>query len=120
MLQRQYEPPQSAPTPATFMVDVRPDRERIFVAPHGELDLATVATLEGTLDQLVADGFDRVILDLRSLSFIDSTGISLVLRQTERTDARVELIDGPEAVSRVFRLSGLDGRLPFVDARGRR
>ena len=46
--------------------------------PHGELDLATVGTLQAALDGI--EGAGRLVLDLRGLSFLDSTGLRLLVR----------------------------------------
>ena len=75
---------------------------------RGELDLATVDEAEAT----------TVVVDLRALRFMDSTGLHFVLgadaRARER-GGRLLLVRGPESVDRVFRLALLDGRLEFVD-----
>ena len=57
------------------------------VAPVGELDIATVYKLESEVARLLESGFARIVLDLRGLSFIDSTGLCLVLRLAARSDA---------------------------------
>ena len=103
--------------PEAFQVDARPDRGRVIVAPHGELDLATVDRLRESVDGLVASGFGLVVLDLRGLSFMDSTGLSFIVEQARRDDATVEVIDGTPAVARLFDLTGLRGELPFVQPR---
>jgi len=99
-----------------FAIETRPDLERVFVIPHGELDMATVGRVWEKIDDLVAAGFKAIVLDLRRLSFIDSTGVRLVLHETRREDVTVELIDGAEPVRRVFETFGLRNMLPFVAA----
>jgi anti-anti-sigma factor len=99
-----------------FHIEIRPDRQRVIVAPVGELDLATVDELESHLEALTADGWAAIVLDLRGLSFIDSIGLSLIIRQTSRRDARVEIIDGSEPVARLFDVAGLREYLPFIQA----
>jgi anti-anti-sigma factor len=93
---------------------------RVIVAPRGELDCATVARLQTAVDDLVATGWDTIVLDLRALCFMDSTGLCLIMRQTSRTDATVQLIDGTAAVGRLFDLTGVRPRLPFVPPHGPR
>lgn len=102
--------------PEPFAVEIRPDRERVFVIPRGELDLATAGRVWEHIDDLVAAGFTAIMLDLRRLSFIDSTGIRLVLHETRREDATVELIDSAGPVRRAFETVGLRDMLPFVAA----
>ena len=96
-----------------FRIETRPDRHRVLVAPQGELDLATVADVAEEIEGLVERGFRAVVIDLRATSFIDSTGVHLMVRQTARTDARNTVIDGPGPVSRVFDLAGVRDLLRF-------
>jgi anti-sigma B factor antagonist len=119
-------PPREAPPPAAavladpasraFRIDVRPDRRRVVVAPCGELDLATVAELEGRLQELIADGWAALVLDLRGLSFMDATGLSLVIRLTSRRDVSVEVVDGSDPIARLFDVAGVREHLPFTTA----
>jgi anti-sigma B factor antagonist len=108
--------PAAAPArPQPFGVEVQQRDDVVIVRPRGELDLATVETLSAALDGIDRSG--RVVLDLRGLSFIDSTGLRLLValyRQSER-DGFALLLVAPEApVDRAIQLSGLDQALPFV------
>jgi anti-sigma B factor antagonist len=83
----------------------------------GELDLATLHVLERELEQIVASE-NRLVLDLRRLEFVDSSGLHALLRADRRfTDAggQLTIVRGPRAVERLFRLTGLDTRLRIVD-----
>jgi anti-sigma B factor antagonist len=104
--------PTDAPEP--FDIDIEPDRERIVLVPRGELDLATVDRLGACIDGIVDAGFEAIVLDLRRLTFLDSTGLRLVANECRRDDVTVRLIDGPECVSRLFDLTGMRAMLPFV------
>jgi hypothetical protein len=53
-----------------FSVETRPDRRRVIVVPHGELDLATVDEVADEVDELVAHDFDAIVIDLRATSFV--------------------------------------------------
>jgi anti-anti-sigma factor len=117
MLELQLTCSEVADPPQSFSIDVSPDRERAIVAPHGELDLATVGLLPATVDELVDDGWAALVLDLRNLSFIDSVGLTFMIRQASREDARVAIVDGNEAVSRLFDTAGVRDLLPFVQPR---
>jgi anti-sigma B factor antagonist len=107
--------PALAGVPEPFDVHIRPDRGRVFVVPCGELDLATVDRLAVEIDDLVAAGFDAIVLDLRRLSFLDSTGLCLIVRQVRRDDATVRIIDGGEPIARLFDVCGLRECLPFLE-----
>jgi stage II sporulation protein AA (anti-sigma F factor antagonist) len=91
----------------------------VVVSVLGELDLATCARLHEVLDDLVAEQ-RPVVLDLRGVAFMDSTGLNLLIRATResRRDGwsfaiRPELSD---AVARLFALAGMDAHLPFDGA----
>lgn len=102
---------------------IRVDRKdgSACVRPVGELDLATVGELDGRLEALRAEGVRQVVLDLRGLTFMDSTGLSLTARwsaEAARDGFDFALVAGSRPVRRLFALTGLDRRLPFVDPDG--
>ena len=79
------------------------------VQSYGELDIATVPQLEAVLIPAVDQG-GRVILEGAGLSFIDSTGVSLLLKvHRNAIDAlgRLDIVLTAEAVIRVLTLAGL-------------
>ncbi len=83
----------------------------------GELDLSTMSQLDEALDQ--ADAWDKhLILDLRALEFVDSSGLHAVLRVDRRlqeSGGELTIVRGPRSVERLFMLTGLDTRLHIVD-----
>jgi anti-anti-sigma factor len=97
----------SPPRHEAFRIETRPDRDRVIVAPHGELDLATTPDLADELDGLVARGFRAIVVDMRRTTFIDSSGVHLLVRQTARPDAVISVIAGPQRVRRVFDIAGV-------------
>jgi len=104
--------------PEPFRCDVRQGRASAVVELQGELDLATVDEVREALQKLVTTK-RSVILDLRDLGFIDSSGLRLILE----TDALARqdgfnfaLVRGPSTVQRLFALTGMEDHLVFVDA----
>src|SRR4051812_22773997 len=88
--------------------DVVHERARVRIAVVGELDIMTAPKLEETLRTFLYTGFGRVVLDLRRLTFIDSTGLNLMLRYgTAARSAGLGfgLIPGPPAVQRIFEVT---------------
>jgi anti-sigma B factor antagonist len=84
----------------------------------GELDMATAPHLE-TVVHACAGSAGRLTLDLSRLTFMDSTGVRLVLltqRLCRETGAEFALIPGPRLIQRVFELTGVLDRLPFRHA----
>jgi anti-sigma B factor antagonist len=90
------------------------------VAPTGELDLSGAAVLEGELERLAAEPeLGTVVLDLRGLEFMDSSGLRLVVladMRAREAGRRFALIRGDDTVHRVFEITRMAERLEFVDA----
>jgi anti-sigma B factor antagonist len=104
-----------------FSCAVVPERDHVRVVPEGELDMASSPELEQTIRELRDAGFDHLVLDLRRLCFLDSTGLRLLLELSAAARAnshRLELIEGPPEVQRVIELTGTRSVLPFRDANG--
>jgi anti-sigma B factor antagonist len=99
-----------------FRLEVVREHDLVRLCPAGELDMATVARVEDELRALVAAGVGAVVLDLRGLTFMDSTGLSLVLRWTyaaQQDGFDFSLIAGGRPVHRVFELAGMADRVHF-------
>ena len=104
-----------------FSVAVHPHRGRVVVAPSGELDIATVGQVERELDDLRGAGFSDIVVDLRAVGFMDSTGLRLLLQEARKAGEdgyRFRLIDGPPNVRRVFEITATVGAFEFTELRG--
>jgi anti-anti-sigma factor len=96
---------------------VRKDGRDSVITLYGELDLASSPTLEAELEQL--EGSERVVIDLRELEFIDSTGLSVLVKahqQAQEQGTEFGLVKGGGQVQRLLRLTGLAERLTIADA----
>jgi anti-anti-sigma factor len=110
-----------------FAVEVQRRRHAMVVQPRGELDLATAQALRSTLDAAIAetlsgglDGMEngaRLVLDLRGLSFIDSSGLHLLVavdQRAQREGFQLTLLAPAAPIHRAIQLCGLDEILPFA------
>jgi anti-sigma B factor antagonist len=80
---------------------------------RGELDLATAARLE----QALAQSGEDVLLDLRGLTFMDSTGVRVLLEVAERRNSELRMIVPARGEVRVtIEETGIAPLLPLVDA----
>jgi anti-anti-sigma factor len=82
----------------------------------GELDLATSPSLASAVGRLCTEGAGEIIIDMRGLLFIDSTGIRTILQAVDlcaRHECELALIRGSASTQRLFELTGLDEKLPF-------
>ncbi|MHB8659958.1 MAG: STAS domain-containing protein [Solirubrobacteraceae bacterium] len=83
----------------------------------GECGLAQQQQLRVAIRKVLAARPGHVVLDLSGLSFIDSSGIDLVIelaRRASRENVHLVINPGTPAVQRVFALCGLTTELPFV------
>ena len=81
------------------------------IALTGEVDMGTVPELEHHLGVCQADGATAIVVNLRDLGFVDSSGLHAFIRS--RTDAqanghRLLLVGGSRAAQRVFGLTGTE------------
>src|SRR4051794_37749088 len=93
-----------------FQVRTWPDRTRVIVACKGELDVSTVGAVRAAPDQLRTSGWRAVVLDVRDLTFIDSSGLSVLLeadRIAHEDGTAFAIVDGSPAVARLLELVGL-------------
>jgi anti-sigma B factor antagonist len=85
----------------------------------GELDLSCVDRFGTSLVKSIADSPEDLVIDLRSLTFIDSTGLSLLIKADKlarEEGARLHIVRSPaEIVRAVFEASGMGKILPLVD-----
>jgi anti-sigma B factor antagonist len=105
--------------PEPFRCDVLPTGERrIVLRPVGELDIATAPAVDRELERLRAAGYTELVLDLRAVPFMDSSGLRVVLRWNElaaQDDCAFAVIRGPEPVQRVFQATRVADALTFAE-----
>ncbi len=91
--------------------EVRSVGTHALVALAGELDLSTVGPLYDEFAALAADGICHVALNMAEVTFMDSTGLALLVSEHKRAEAMNGelIIFSPSAeLRRLFQLSGLD------------
>lgn len=101
--------------PDLFSIDVRPDRDRVVLEPIGEVDLHTAGEVRDRIKQLLEDGWQHVVLDLRQVTFMDSTGVHLLLdcqRRLAEPHHSFAIVDGTPVVKQLLDLTGLSERFP--------
>lgn len=82
----------------------------------GELDLVSSTLLDDAIGRIAMSAIAGVALDLRNVTFIDSTGVRAVVELHDRCRRqRIEfrVISGSAAVQRIFEVTGLLDVLPF-------
>jgi anti-sigma B factor antagonist len=92
-------------------------RNAAWVRLGGELDLAAAARFERCLGRAL-DGARLVVVDLRQLTFIDSSAVHLIVDARSRalqTERRLVVVRGSSQPTRLLELTGLSDRLEIVD-----
>ena len=105
---------------STLSLHTYQEPDSVRVAVSGELDLSSALVFEEELRRIEENsGEALLVLDLRSLKFMDSTGLRLILSAHARainSGRKLAIVEGGEAIRRIFRLTGVIERLNVVDA----
>jgi anti-sigma B factor antagonist len=102
--------------PLTVSAAREDDGVRVVLA--GELDIGSAPEVEQVLRKVESDGAQTLTIDLRGLTFMDSTGLRMLVAADKRAkDAgrSLRIVRGPAPVQRILDLTGLGDKLPLVD-----
>ena len=92
-------------------VDVERLDELALVKVGGELALTPAATLDARIEDLLADGVNQIVIDLREAQFIDSQGVRILVKyelRSRRDGFDLGVIPAAGQVRRVFETMGID------------
>ena len=92
---------------------------RMQIAPCGELDIVTAPQLEEAVSEATSEAVAEIVLDLRELTFMDSSGLRALAHanlKAERAGTALSIWRGPRQIERVLEISGLGPLLPLADA----
>jgi anti-anti-sigma factor len=101
-----------------FDVDITEGQLGPVAALSGEVDLAAAEAVEERIRTALAGEPDVLVLDLRHVDFLDSSGLRVVLsldREQRDRGARLVVVRGGRRVARVMELTGADRQLEMVD-----
>lgn len=96
-------------------MSTRDEAGRTIVAATGEVDVYTAPVLDDALSTVVSGGATRVVVDLSGVDFLDSTGLSVLVKALKRVrdaDGALDVVVTAERVNKVFRITGLDQVIP--------
>ena len=91
-------------------VEVQSGPQEFCLILAGELDIASAPALDRLLDEVVSDGHPRMIIDLAGLTFMDSIGLSSMLRAragAKANDHHLTVRGGSRQVKRLFEVTGM-------------
>ena len=101
-----------------FEIAVEEHKDFVLVRLVGEIDLAAVNAVESTLLPL-EKRFPNVMIDLRGVSFLDSSGLRAIVSAHARSREggfELKIVRGPKQVQKLLNVTGLDELLPLIDA----
>jgi anti-anti-sigma factor len=105
-------------------LQIEPERhgDTVVVIASGEIDLSTADLLRAQLHELL-DSCRRLVLDLRKVDFIESTGLHCILdidKASRAVSVEFALVPGPPQVQRLFEITRTADRLRFIEPIERR
>ncbi len=104
--------------PSAFEVAIERTPSGATIRVRGDIDIATIAQLQEAREQVVAENPQAIVIDLREVQFVDSSGLKFLLQTyalSLRAGWRLALVRPPENVMQAFVLTGADQQLPFAD-----
>jgi anti-anti-sigma factor len=100
-------------------LEVRREGDAALVVARGDIDLSTLAKATAALDGARA-GARSLVLDLRQVGFMDTSGLRLIIEEQRRAAAtgyRFAVVRGSHRIQRLFEIAGLAGEDElFLDA----
>lgn len=97
-------------------VTVAEDRGVPVVGVVGDVDVSNAAKLRDVLDRVLANGESRLVVDLRDVSFMDSTGLGILVGRLKVVRARrgsMHLVCSAPRMLRILSITGLDTVFPL-------
>jgi anti-sigma B factor antagonist len=112
--------PSRAPGRSTGRLSIQTSvsEDRHLFVLGGELDIGSAPMLEGTLAEACAAGAKEVVLDMAGVEFIDSSGLSAIVRGKmlcEEHGCSYCLTPAQRPVQSMFEVTGVVDRLHFRD-----
>jgi len=102
-----------------MQIATTPGSDRYVITVSGEVDLATSPELDTTIIAAIESGTSSVAIDLTDVSFMDSSGLGVIVRCLKRcreADKDLDLVITNERVLKVFGITGLDQVIPIHDS----
>lgn len=100
-----------------LVIDVRHDKDRVVLVLRGELDLASAPLLQTEIQSSEVATATMVVLDLKQLDFIDSTGLRALLTSHKRSrelGQEFAVTRGSPQTQRLLSITGMDEQLPNI------
>jgi anti-sigma B factor antagonist len=99
-----------------MQIATTPGSDRYVITVSGEVDLATSPQLDTAVIAAIDSGATSVVIDLTDVSFMDSSGLGVIVRALKRcreAENDLDLVITNERVLKVFGITGLDQVIPI-------
>lgn len=100
-----------------LQVEVRRAPDRVILALTGELDMASAPLLQGAVEAADLNASELVVLDLKGLEFVDSTGLRVILAVRKLCGERgqeLAVTQGSQQVERLLSVTGVGEHLTMI------
>ena len=97
--------------PAEFILNDEARDNRHVIAVTGEVDLFTAPELKERLVELIDSGQRQIIIDLSETTFLDSTGLGVLigaLKRLRASDGELVIVNQEASIAKTFEITGLD------------
>lgn len=102
-----------------MQIATTPGSDRYVITVSGEVDLASSPELDTAIIAAIKFGSSSLVIDLTDVSFMDSSGLGVIVRGLKRcreADKDLDLVITNERVLKVFGITGLDQVIPIHDS----
>ena len=99
-------------------VDIEDRGDHAVITAAGEIDAATADTLATAVSGALADGYPKVLVDFAGVTFIDSTGLGVLVkshRSAVAAGAVFAVVHPTPQTRKLIRVLGLDQLLRIYD-----
>jgi anti-anti-sigma factor len=99
-------------------IDVKKQGQAVIIALTGRMDAVSAPQFDKTVDDFIAQGKTRLLIDFKSLEYISSAGLQSILalaKRLELINGTVHLSELNGAVKEVFEISGFSSIFPIYD-----
>ncbi len=96
----------------------RQEGDATVVSATGEVDVFTAPSLDERLSSLQEAGTHRIVVDLSAVSFLDSTGLGVLvkgLKRARESGGWIRLVVTTDRIRKIFAITGLDAAMPIFD-----
>lgn len=99
-------------------VSTRQQGDTSVLSATGEVDVFTAPTLDQAISAELAEQRARLVVDLSGVSFLDSTGLGVLvkgLKGARDAGGSLDIVVTSDRIRRIFDITGLDASLRIFD-----